>query len=134
MAQGKAFTDEQRSSIIESLKPYLEIGFSRNKACSLIGLDPTTLSKWVVADEALSMKLEGWENSVNKLVLQNLVDAIKKEGETDDTRKETTRWWAERKMKADFSTRQESTGADGEQLTIQIVKYGDNPNSTQIHT
>lgn len=80
------------------------------------------------------MKLEGWENSVNKLVLQNLVDAIKKEGETDDTRKETTRWWAERKMKADFSTRQENTGADGEQLTIQIVKYGDNPNSTQIHT
>ena len=99
MAQGLEFTPEQKESIIESLQTYLELGFSRNKACSLIGLDPTTLSKWVKADESLSMKLEGWENAINKLALQNITDAIQKEGEMDDPRKETTKWWAERKMK-----------------------------------
>lgn len=106
--QGKAFTSEQKDSIIESLREYLELGFSRNKSCSLIGLHPTTLSKWVQADEALSMKIEGWENGINKLVMQNLLSAIQKESEMDDARKETTKWWAERKMKADFSTRVEN--------------------------
>jgi transposase-like protein len=51
MAQGKPFTPEERKIIIESLRPYLEMGFSRNKACKFIGLDPTTLSKWVQDDE-----------------------------------------------------------------------------------
>jgi len=123
MAQGKAYTEEQRASIIESLKPYLELGFSRNKACNLIGLDATTLSKWVQADEALSMKLEGWENSINKLALMNIRDAIAKEGEIEDTRKETTKWWIERKMKQEFSTRTEQTGADGKELPTPILNY-----------
>lgn len=121
MAQGKAYTEEQRASIIESLKPYLELGFSRNKSCNLIGLDPTTLSKWVQADEALSMKLEGWENAINKLALSNIRDAIQKEGELEDTRKETTKWWIERKMKQEFSLRTEQTGADGKELPQPIL-------------
>jgi len=125
LAQGKAFTSEQKEMIIESLREYLELGFSRAKSCKLIGLNDTTLSKWVKADEALSMKIEGWENGINKLVMQNLLSAIQKESEMDDARKETTKWWAERKMKADFSTRQEQTGADGADLVpskINIIK------------
>ena len=121
MAQGKAFTEEQRASIIESLRTYLELGFSRNKACKMVGLDPTTLSKWVQADEALSIKLQGWENAINAQVMANLADAIRKEGETEDVRKETSKWWAERRMKEDFSTRQENTGADGKDLPQPII-------------
>ena len=125
MAQGRAFTKEQRDSIIESLREYLELGFSRAKSCKLIGLNDTTLSKWVKDDESLSMKLEGWENGINKLVMQNLLSAIQKEAEMDDARKDTTKWWAERKMKADFSLRTEQTGADGKDLvptSINIIK------------
>ena len=114
MAQGKAYTEEQKTTIIESLQDYLELGFSRNKACELIGLDPTTLSKWVQKDEALSMKLQGWENAINKLALANIRDAIMKESEMDDNRKETTKWWAERRMKNDgFSTRTETDITSG---------------------
>lgn len=116
MAQGKEFTPEQKDMIIESLRPYLELGFSRNKSCGLIGLHPTTLSKWVQADEALSMKIEGWENAINKVAMQNIIDAINKEGEMEDTRKETTKWWLERKMKEEFSTRQELSGVDNTNL------------------
>lgn len=79
MAQGKAFTPEERKSIIESLKPFLEMGFSRNKSCNFIGLDPTTLSKWVQDDEALSMKLTSWENVNSALALANIRQALQNE-------------------------------------------------------
>lgn len=79
MSQGKAFTSEEKVTIIESLKPYLEMGFSRNKACRFIGLDPTTLSKWVQDDESLSMKLVSWENVNTALALSNIHQALKNE-------------------------------------------------------
>ena len=122
MSQGKPFTKEQKDSIIESLKPHLELGFSRNRACELIGLDPSTLSKWAKADEALSMKLQGWENTVNTIVMANIVDAIKREGELpDDIRKENSWKWAERRMKKDFSTRVENDlTSNGETLPVAI--------------
>ena len=122
MAQGKAYTTEQKEQAIQSLKDYLELGFSRNKACGLIGLPPATLSNWVKEDETLGMRLEGWENAINKLAMANIVDAIQKEGEMDDARKETTKWWLERKMKTDFSTRVENTGADGKDLPAPIMQ------------
>lgn len=107
MSQGKAYTEQQKETIIQSLKPYLELGFSRNKSCDLIGLAPTTLSNWVQLDEALGMRIEGWENSMNKLALANINSALLKEAEMDDARKETTKWWLERKLKAEFSTKVE---------------------------
>lgn len=121
MAQGKPFTAEQKQVIIESLRPHLELGFSRSKACKLIGLDETTLSKWATADEALSMKLQGWENTMNALAIANIQSAVIKEAETEDTKKETSKWWLERKMKEDFSLRMENTGADGKDLPTPIL-------------
>lgn len=118
MAQGKAYTPEQRESIIESLRPFLEIGLSRNKACEAIGFDPTTLSVWAQADEVLSMKLKGYENTMNMLAISNINSALQKEAETDDTRKETSKWYLERRMKQDFSARTENTGPDGSPLIV----------------
>lgn len=134
MAQGKEFTKEQREVIIESLKPYLEMGFSRNKSCNFIGLEPSTLSRWATEDESLAMKLTSWENAVNKLAISNIVDAIKMEGELEETRKETTKWWLERKMKQDFSTKveQELSNPDGNlRAVINIVKPGGDHIQTQ---
>lgn len=122
MAQGKAFTIEQRELIIRSLKPYLEMGFSRNKSCQMIGLAPTTLSDWVVDNEALRMELQSWENVVNTIAVQNIVSAIRKESELDDDiRKENSWKWAERRLKEDFSLRNELTGADGKDLPTPIM-------------
>lgn len=134
MSQGKAFSPEQRETIIQSLQPYLEMGFSRNKACAFIGLKPNTLSNWVKDDEALGMKLQGWENTVNSMVMANIVDAIRREGELeDDLRKENSKWWAERKMKDDFSTRQENTGADGKDLPTPILSVTPNVHTNDIN-
>ena len=132
MSQGRAYTPEEKESIIKSLQPYLEMGFSRNKACEFIGLTPQTLSVWVQDDEALLMKLTGWENVVNTTVMANLIDAINKEAETEDTRKETSKWWAERRMKADFSPKveQELTNPDGNLKTLVIIKDNGITNQT----
>ena len=121
MAQGKPFTKEERESIIESVRPYLEAGFSRNKACEAIGLHPTTLSKWVQEDESLSMKLKGWENVMSKLALANIFSALTKEAEMDDNKKETSKWYLERREKETFSTRQEQTGANGGPLEVKLT-------------
>lgn len=107
MAQGKEYTKEQKDEIIQSLKTYLEMGFSRNKACSLIGLPPQTLSNWVKLDESLSIKLEGWENMITALAISNIQQAIRKESEMDEDVKKENSWkWAERKLK-DLSPKSE---------------------------
>lgn len=121
MAQGKEWTDEERSDIVQSLQPFLEAGLSRNKACEAIGLAPATLSNWVKADAVLGMKLQGWENSMSVLALANINSALKKEAEMDDARKETSKWFLERRMKNEFSTRTEATGADGKDLPAPIL-------------
>jgi hypothetical protein len=98
MAQGKAYTPEERETIIRSLQPHLEIGLSRNTACSLIGLPPTTLSEWCKDDEALRMRLTSWENYTTALAVANIQMAIRKEAESpDDVRKENSWKWAERR-------------------------------------
>lgn len=108
MAQGREWTTEEKETIIQSLKPYLEMGYSRNKACNFIGLTPSTLSNWVSADESLGIKLTSWENTVNTIVMQNITQAIKRESELeDDIRKENSWKWAERRMKDDFSLKTE---------------------------
>lgn len=137
MSQGKPYTPEQREMILESLKDYLELGFSRSRACKMVGFDETTLSKWLSNDEALSMKVQGWENAMNKLALANIRDALLKESESDDSKKETSKWWSERKMKEDFSTKSETDiTSQGEQLGVVILppKNNDNPVATTTET
>jgi len=122
MAQGKAFKPEERDMIIQSIKPYLEMGFSRNKACSLIGLPPQTLSNWVQESEALGILLASWENVLNTIAINNIAQAIKRESELDDDLRKENSWkWAERRMKEDFSLRTEQTGADGKELPTPIL-------------
>ena len=116
MSKGKAYTPEEREDIVQSLKDSLELGFSRAKACKMIGLPDSTLSNWVVTDDVLGMKLQNWENAINRIAMSNIRQQITSEVDEKDNRKEMTKWWAERKMKDDFSTRTEQTGKDGESL------------------
>lgn len=135
--QGKEYTTEQRTQAVESLQQYLEAGFSRNKACEMVCLNPSTLSRWIDADPTLGMKVRGWENAINKVAMSNIIDAINKESElNDDLRKENSWKWAERRMKDDFSTRQEATGKDGEPITVAGFNFirNDSDNQTDKET
>ena len=108
MAQGKKFTKEQKDVIISSLQESLELGFSRAKSCKMVGLTESTLSRWINNDEALAMKIQSWENAINRIAMSNIRQQISAEADEADKRKEMTKWWSERKMKADFSTRVEN--------------------------
>ncbi len=130
LAQGKAYTPEQRDMILESLKDYLELGFSRSRACKMVGFDETTLSKWLSNDEALSMKVQGWENAMNKLALANIRDAMLKEAEMDDNRKDTSKWWSERRMRNEFATKTEMQEESDVNITYKWAHDNDN-NSVQ---
>lgn len=79
--QGKPYTDEEKTNIVESLKPFLEMGFSRKKSCALIGFDDTTLSKWASDDKGVSTKLTGWANANSALALANIHQALQNESE-----------------------------------------------------
>jgi hypothetical protein len=64
--------------------------------------------------------------------MANIRDAIQKESESEDARKETSKWWLERKMRQDFSVKTETdVTSKGEKLagaTINILK----PNGNSI--
>lgn len=109
MAQGKAFTPEQRENIIQSLQRYLEMGFSRNKACAFIGLAPGTLSNWVKDDESLGMKLASWENTNSALALSNIYSALQKESE--EGKADISKWYLERREEG-YKPKQDITSDD----------------------
>jgi hypothetical protein len=122
MAQGKAFSLEERKTIIESLRPYLEMGFSRNKSCRFIGLDPTTLSKWVQDDESLSMKLVSWENVNTALALAVIHQTIQNEkikADEGDTRADNS-WKLISKLEEGYKDKLDLTSNDKE-LPAPIV-------------
>lgn len=131
MAQGKEWTAEERETIIQSLRQFLEMGLSRNKACEAIGLTPSTLSNWVAADDALGMKLRGYENTLNYLAISNIASALQAEAETEGPRKDMSTWWAERRMKNEFSTRVEDTGPDGKAHPQPIINVYRNDGISQ---
>lgn len=115
MAQGVPFTKEQREEIVETIIPHLQMGFSRNKACAFIGLEPTTLSKWVQADEALSMKLTSAENTMNILALANIYQALQNEkavlGEGKEVRAENS-WKLVSKLEDKYKDKLDVTSDD----------------------
>lgn len=121
--QGKPYTPEQKAEIIESLKPFLEMGYSRRKACAFIGFDDTTLSKWVQDNPGLSMKLTGWENTLSSLALANVHKAIKIESETEDAKIDNSWKYLERKEES-FKPKSDVTSDDKSMVdgvTVKIV-------------
>lgn len=133
MAQGKGFTQEERQTIIQSLKPFLEMGFSRNKSCHLIGLPPQTLSNWVQEDESLGMKLTSWENLNNALALANIHQALQNEKilatEKGDTRVDNS-WKLVSKLEEGYRDKiEQDITSKGESITPLLVKFLDESNN-----
>jgi hypothetical protein len=125
--QGKAYTEQEKAQIIESLKDYLEMGFSRKKAFAFIGFDDTTLSKWVQADAGLSTKLVGWENKLSALALANVHKAITKELKSDDVRIDNSWRYLERREES-FKPKQDIT-TDNEPVTHVNINVITKPTS-----
>lgn len=131
MAQGKPFAGKEREGFIDILRPYLERGNSLLRAynlafgCLLEKLtlqekkkipEYTTLMKWIQSDNALSIKIKGWQEKISEKARQNWQEEIEKGNYI------ASKEWLERKNKDEFSTRQETTGAEGNPIEITVEK------------
>ena len=68
--------------------------------------------------------------------MKNLKQSIESESDEKDTKKENSKWWAERKMKDEFSTRSELTAKDGEPISLLggLSNHYDNSNYSDKET
>jgi len=110
VAQGKAWN---KAKVLASLEEYFKLGYSRYKACMLIGLDQSTLTRWEQADPTLSLKIDSWIEWPNTLARRNWVSKL---ADSDYT---ASKEWLERRDKGEFSPKQEveNTG----EITVKKV-------------
>ena len=125
MSQGREFTPEQRENILESIRPYLQMGYSINKACILAQIDGSVIYKWCEADETLSKKIESWRNMVTAIARQNLVKSIqgdKDKGIPGDI--DNSKWWLERTARDEFGKNLDLSSL-GKPISDNIIKFVD---------
>lgn len=77
MQQGKQYTSEQVNKVLKVIQENLTNGQSRNNACIMAGISPSTLSRWLKLDDELAMKVSTWESNLNYLARDNIASAIK---------------------------------------------------------
>lgn len=110
---------------ISKLETAFSMGCSDLEACLYADIGKTTLynyqnkhPEFVDRKEALKQRLVLKARSV-------IANAL------NEKDKDTAKWYLERKKRAEFSTRQETTGADGAPLAINIVVEGVDPNDDE---
>lgn len=106
--------------VLQKLEYAFSIGCTDKEACISADIAPSTLYDYQEKNPEFA---ERKGELKEKLVLQareNLRASLEKEDP------QTTRWYLERARKAEFSTRTEHTGEDGEPIKVNLVSYGDN--------
>lgn len=124
MAQGKAWDKEK---VLDVLEPIFKLGCSINKACEYAGIPPTTVITWYEKDPELRLKINSWQNEPSLLARKNWKKSLV-EGRPSKFGPDIytpAKEWLERKEKDEFSQRQEMTGAEGKELSINLVTYGE---------
>ncbi len=104
-------TDE----VLRKLKDAFLRGASNSLACIYAGLAESTFYDYCNENERFSEEKEGWKKRPSMKAL----DIINKSLQEEDIN--TAKWYAERKMKEEFSLRTEKTGKDGKDLPSSVV-------------
>lgn len=110
-------TDE----VISKLEEAFSVGATDLQACFYAEISKESLYRYQKANPEFRERKEGLKNNLQfiaKNVLANSIETKKNE--------QDAKWLLERKEKKDYSTRTESTGADGEAIEKSlVVKYVD---------
>ena len=122
--QGKPYTKAQREEIIESLKPYLVLGYDLKNACINAEATYETVWDWVKKDNALLIRIKSWQNMISAKARKNIAKSI------EDGDISISQWWVERREKKDFSLRTEQESKiDTEIKFILTEAYGNKVDS-----
>lgn len=117
-------TDE----VIQKLEEAFLNGASDRQACFLANIADGTLYNYIKENKEFGERKELLKQQTTYLAKMVVNSAIK----AND--KEISKWYLERKNKDEFSLRNELTGANGDQLKIEIINYADNSNTIQPNT
>ena len=100
--------------VLQKLEEAFSIGATDIEACGRAGISTSTLYNYQEAHPEFLERKNYLKDMPKYQARYNIVEAIK-EGDKD-----MSKWYAERKVKEEFSTRQETTGKDGEPLSAAI--------------
>lgn len=101
--------------VIDKLVQAFEDGGNIVQACKTAQISTDTYYNKLKADSDFSAKMKNAQDYPDVIAKMNLVRAMKR----NDI--DVSKWWAERRMKGEFSTRSELTGKDGEKLEQMVI-------------
>jgi hypothetical protein len=114
MSQGKEYN---KAEIMESLKPYFQLGYSIPDACDFVGIDNSTLYKWIKEDDTLSKKIKGWRNEISVMARDVWRKKI-----TDERDYDASREWLKKKDRKEFGDNVDVT-TDGDKIMPTTVEW-----------
>lgn len=97
--------------VVEKLEDAFRDGASISEACGLAGIDRQTYYNWLESVDGFSTKMEDAREWVNEIARAVVAQKITRRKDV-----ETAKWWLERRVKEKFSTRNELTGVNGQDL------------------
>lgn len=115
MPRPTKYTPERVQRIVETLRG----GNTRRAAAWAGGIEVETFHQWLRRYPAFSDAVKAAEADAELAMVERVRLA------SIDTW-QAAAWWLERKLKQDWSARQEQTGADGGAVRV-IVQYADEP-------
>lgn len=115
MSRQTKYNEDRHNRIVDALRA----GNTRRAASWAGGIDPDTFGIWLRRFPAFSEAVKAAEADAELAMVQRVRTAA-------DESWQAAAWWLERKMKQDWSARQEQVGADGGAVRV-IVQYAEEP-------
>lgn len=100
--------------VLDKLRQAFLFGATKEEACAFADIGYRTLYDYIAKNPEFSQEIEKWQRFPILLAKRKVVNEI-----TEDVK--NAQWYLERKTKAEFSLRQEHTGADGKDLPTPIL-------------
>lgn len=121
-------------SIVNKLIEAFAIACTDEEACFYAGISKPTLYEYCQANPEFANRKEALKKKPVLLAKKNIMEAMDAEYNADSkSRLETSRWYLERKAKDEFSTRQETTGANGESLIQKVFITKEEKEAVEKH-
>lgn len=106
MAKGVPY---DRDKVLQSLKPFFLLGYTKRKACLLAKLEPSNLTRWEKDDPSIAIEIQAWQGSIGAKAREAVARSITGDPENGVAPNvEVSKWWLERMERDSFSTRVEN--------------------------
>lgn len=110
--------------VVQKLERAFEDGSTITEACHTAGIERQTYYNWLDDDDEFFDRMDRAQEYPDAIAKMNIVRSIKREAK-EEIEPENSKWWVERKLKREFSKRQELTGEEGKDLSSLVIVKAD---------